>query len=243
MRPANGPPWLNERDLLVKTLSRHRVTKTKQAVRLNPETVTTSSSNTFKRLWENLAQILSVRVLSQPSSRHQHTCICYITTVNCFKVQQLPVQSDSKHNVAMIKPGGGQSSQTGSMTMVLPSTMSGALPCFITPPVQNDLVVKDTADRGSRNLKTTKKQKQNRSWPEGQGVQLHSHAFSPHLIITIQKASDLSLTPPCCSTENSWANKQTDRQTQSHCCFTWNVSSFVYKSSAPTRSIINTGGK
>lgn len=30
--------------------------------------------------------------------------------------------------------------------------MSGALPCFDTPPVQNDLVVKDAADRNSRSL-------------------------------------------------------------------------------------------
>lgn len=191
MRPAGGPPWLNEGDLLVKTLSRRRVTKTKQAVRLTPETVATSSSNTFKKLWENLVQLLSVRVLYQPSSRHQHTCICYITTVNCFKVQQLPVQSDSKHNVAMIKPRGGQSSQTGSMTTLLPSIMSGALPCFITPPVQNDLVVKDAADRSSRNLKPTweKANKQILSWSNYNHPKGIWSVFNPALLLCREQLS------------------------------------------------------
>lgn len=33
-----------------------------------------------------------------------------------------------------------------------PSSVSSALPCCNTPPVQNDLVAKDAADRSSRNL-------------------------------------------------------------------------------------------
>lgn len=43
--------------------------------------------------------------------------------------------------------------RTGSR--ILPSTMSGALPCLDTPPAQSDLVVKDAADRSSRNLQDT----------------------------------------------------------------------------------------
>lgn len=56
--------------------------------------------------------------------------------------------------------------QTGSPA--LPSTMSGALPCFDTPPAQNDLVVKDAADRSSRNLQTTwgHETKKNRPWDD-----------------------------------------------------------------------------
>lgn len=39
---------------------------------------------------------------------------------------------------------------------VSPSTMSGALPCRMTPPVHSDLEVMEAAERNSRNLQRPK---------------------------------------------------------------------------------------
>lgn len=41
---------------------------------------------------------------------------------------------------------------TISLSLFRTSSVSSALPCCNTPPVQNDLVAKDAADRSSRNL-------------------------------------------------------------------------------------------
>lgn len=123
----------------------------------------------------------------------------------------------------MIKPGGGQSSQTRSMMTVLPSIISGALPCFITPPVQNDLAVKDTADR-RRNLKPTWEKTNKQTKPE-----LTWRPRSPVTFTDISPSSNYkhpkgiwSVFNPALLLHREQLSKRTDRQTQSHCCFTWN---------------------
>lgn len=64
-------------------------------------------------------------------------------------------------NRSPTKPGAAnQLEQDARFVMVLPSIMSGALPgvlpCVNAPPVQNDLVAMDAADRSNRNLQKKK---------------------------------------------------------------------------------------
>lgn len=96
----------------------------------------------------------------------------------------------------------GSNRKHGCFVMGLPSIMSGALPgvlpCFNAPPEQNDLVVKDAADRSNRNLqKQTNKQKHKR-WDDNETEE--SIYTDTHLLI-------LTIRPVFNPAVNSWADR------------------------------------